>query len=152
MKYTFMTNKFMRPRLFSVVEGGAGYAGLFGTVRFYAVSGGVIVEANIQGLPDGGGSRFFGFHIHEGGGCTGEGFADTLAHYDTVGAEHPDHAGDLPPLLSCAGRAYMRVFTCRFTLDQVVGRTVVIHDMPDDFRSQPSGDSGNKIACGVIRT
>ena len=151
MIYRLKINKLRRPQLIANVEGGAGHPELFGKVRFYAVRSGVIVEADIQGLPDSGGSQFFGFHIHEGRDCGGEGFSDSLGHYDTHGAPHPDHQGDLPPLLSCGGRAYMRVYTCRFTLSEVVGHTVIIHDMPDDFRTQPSGDSGSKIACGVIR-
>lgn len=151
MIYGSRINKLRRPALIADVVGGAGYPGLFGRVLFYAAGNGVIVEANIRGLPDDGGSRFFGFHIHTGGDCGGEGFADALGHYDTHEAPHPDHQGDLPPLLSCGGMAYMRVYTCRFTLAEIMGHTVVIHDMPDDFRTQPSGDSGSRIACGVIR-
>ncbi|NMB33378.1 MAG: superoxide dismutase family protein, partial [Clostridium sp.] len=44
------------------------------------------------------------------------------------------------------------VYTSRFTPREVVGKTVIIHENPDDFRSQPSGDSGDRIACGVIRS
>ena len=44
----------------------------------------------------------------------------------------------------------MMVYTTRFFPEKVVGKTVVIHDMPDDFRTQPSGNSGEKIACGQI--
>ena len=58
--------------------------------------------------------------------------------------------GDLPPLLSDKGTAWMMVYTTRFFPEEVVGKTVVIHDMPDDFRTQPSGNSGEKIACGQI--
>jgi Cu-Zn family superoxide dismutase len=61
------------------------------------------------------------------------------------------HAGDLPPLLACNGEAYLAVLTGRFRVKDVMGKTVVIHSRPDDFRSQPSGDAGEKIACGVIR-
>lgn len=63
---------------------------------------------------------------------------------------HPEHEGDLPPLLSDKGTAWMMVYTTRFFPEEVVGKTVVIHDMPDDFRTQPSGNSGEKIACGEI--
>ena len=44
----------------------------------------------------------------------------------------------------------MTVFTDRFTVDDAIGKTVVIHSEPDDFRTQPSGNAGTKIACGVI--
>ncbi len=64
---------------------------------------------------------------------------------------HPDHAGDLPPLLSCGGRVYLAVLTCRVRIPEILGRTLVVHSRPDDFRTQPAGDSGEKIGCGVIR-
>ncbi|MBP3342443.1 MAG: superoxide dismutase family protein, partial [Peptococcaceae bacterium] len=60
------------------------------------------------------------------------------------------HAGDLIPLLSVGGKAWSSFYTGRFYPEDIIGRTVVIHNMPDDFRSQPAGDSGEKIACGVI--
>lgn len=97
--------------------------------------------------------RIFGFHIHSGSRCSGNGsdpFADTDGHYNPGGCEHPYHAGDMPPLFGSDGCAYLVFLTNRFTVNEVIGRTVVIHDMPDDFTSQPAGNAGNKIACGVI--
>lgn len=132
------------------VRGGAEYPRVRGVVRFFNRGDGVLVEAAIEGLPQTE-TGFFGFHIHSGRGCGGEGFADTRSHFDPLGAAHPKHAGDLPPLLADAGRAYMRVLTRRFRLEDVVGRTVVIHDKADDFCTQPAGNAGTKIACGVIR-
>lgn len=104
-------------------------------------------------MSDGCESRIFGFHIHEGGCCRGnesDPFADTLSHYNPQGCEHPAHAGDLPPLFGNRGCAFSAFLTDRFTVEEIIGRTVVIHDMPDDFTTQPSGDSGSKIGCGVI--
>ncbi len=115
-----------------------------GTVKFYPQCPGVLVTAEIFGLTDG----FHGFHIHSGESCGGKDFADTLGHYGT--GAHPNHAGDLPPLLSCDGRAYLAVRTDRFQIPEILGRTVVIHQNRDDFTTQPTGDAGNKIACGVI--
>ena len=74
----------------------------------------------------------------------------TYLHYNPGNKSHPQHAGDLPPLLSDAGEAWMSVYTSRFFPEDVIGKTVVIHDRPDDFHTQPSGDSGEKIACGKI--
>jgi Cu-Zn family superoxide dismutase len=54
-------------------------------------------------------------------------------------------------LLSVNGQAYLAVQTNRFTIDEIIGRTVVIHEGVDDFSSQPAGNAGRKIACGVIR-
>ena len=71
-------------------------------------------------------------------------------HYDPEGREHPNHAGDLPVLLSSGGRALSLVYTGRFQPGQVLGRSVVLHALPDDYRSQPTGAAGGRIACGVI--
>lgn len=107
-------------------------------------------------VPGGGGNsgaageryRFFAFHIHEGGDCGGTDFSDTGGHFNPEKQAHPRHAGDLPPLLSDHGTATLLVQTSRFTPGEVIGRTVVIHQNPDDFHSQ---SAGRKIACGMIR-
>ena len=57
----------------------------------------------------------------------------------------------MPPLFGNDGFAMMMFYTDRFYPETVIGRTVVIHDMPDDFKTQPAGDSGMKIACGEIK-
>ena len=108
-----------------------------------------LVTAEVSGLPEND-TGFFAFHIHEGSGCGGTDFSDTGGHYNPDAREHPRHAGDLPPLLSMGGRAFLAVETGRFTPCEVVGRTVVIHGSTDDFHTQPAGNAGKKIACGVI--
>lgn len=125
------------------ITGSPAAPGLSGTVQFSQTPEGVLVSARVEGLPAAG---FFAFHIHSGGSC-----ADPGGHFDPAGAPHPMHASDLPPLLSCGGRARMSVLTDRFRLRDVLGRTVIIHSGADDFRTQPSGASGERIACGVIR-
>lgn len=144
------------PEARAQIRGGSKYPGIKGKVEFYEAFGGTVVMAEISGLTPrntGQGLGFYGFHIHEGSACTGttsDEFADTDGHYQTRGKMHPEHEGDLPPLLSDKGTAWMMVYTTRFFPEEVVGKTVVIHDMPDDFRTQPSGNSGEKIACGQI--
>lgn len=141
---------FRRPAAAARIAGG----GVTGTVSFFLCRGEVCVAADLRGLPrDGGrrGCRIFGFHIHEGPDCGGEGFSDTGGHLDLGSHPHPCHTGDLPPLFAWDGRAFMIVATGRFRLEDVIGHTVVIHAMPDDLATQPSGASGEKIACGVIR-
>ena len=120
-----------------------------GTVKFWQKPKGVLVVASIQGLPSST-TGIFAFHIHEGNLCQGEKFSATGSHYNPEGNFHPNHAGDLPPLLSCGGSAYLALLTDRFTLKEILGRTIVIHSEPDDFHSQPAGNAGHKIACGII--
>ena len=140
-----------RATAIACMHGGDAYPGLRGTVRFVPRKSGTLVVAEISGLPvtDTG---FFAFHIHEGGNCSGSGFPNTGGHYNPDDRDHPLHAGDLPPLLSSGGSAYLAVMTDRFRIKDIIGRTVVIHSGPDDFKTQPAGNAGNKIACGVIRS
>lgn len=146
-----------RPQALANVSGSESFPGIRGKVRFYQTDGGVIVWAEISGLPLGVqpcGERIFGFHIHQGTGCGGSGpedpFPQAMAHYNPGDCPHPFHAGDLPPLFGNNGLAVSAFLTNRFFLDEIIGRAVIIHDRPDDFTTQPSGGSGTKIACGVI--
>ena len=77
--------------------------------------------------------------------------SDAKAHYNPDNCEHPYHAGDMPPIFGNNGYAFSIFLTNRFWTDEIIGKTVIIHLQPDDFHSQPSGDSGAKIACGEIR-
>ena len=131
------------------VTGGTDPSGPVGWVTFHSQGKRVLITAQVRGLPDNE-TGFFALHIHEGRSCSGEGFPMTGSHYNPAERPHPRHAGDLPPLLSCGGEAYLQVLTDRFTIPEVMGRTVVIHNGADDFRSQPAGNAGEKIACGVI--
>jgi len=139
-----------RPDAVALIKGGADAPDLSGRVLFYQKRGGVLVVADISGLPQNSETHFFAFHIHEGESCGGEAFSETGGHYNPSGREHPDHAGDLPPLMLCNGGAHLTVCTDRFRVREIIGKTVVIHDGPDDFYSQPAGNAGAKIACGVI--
>lgn len=144
----------LHPAAIAHIRGGADNPTLIGTVRFYQFHKGVLVVTDLCGLPENS-SGFFALHIHEGGSCsTGSiesPFPDTGIHYNPDGEEHPRHSGDLPPLLSARGCAYSAVLTDRFTVREVIGRTVVVHGNGDDLHTQPSGGAGTKIACGVIR-
>lgn len=131
------------------IRGGTQNPDIQGQVNFYQRSNHVLIKAFVRGLPETP-SGFFGFHIHEGNDCKGTDFSDTGSHYNPGNANHPDHAGDLPPLMFCNGVACQTLITDRFCVKDIIGRTVVIHDMPDDFNSQPAGNSGTKIGCGVI--
>ncbi len=149
---------YMKNKIYAManISGSRDYQGIRGTVTFITAASGVMVTAHILGLParnDCTESGVFGFHIHEGRSCTGNSddeFKDALGHYNPSGCLHPYHAGDMPPLFSCKGEAYLSFLTDRFEISDILGRTVVIHSNPDDFTTQPSGNSGTKIACGVI--
>ena len=63
---------------------------------------------------------------------------------------HPYHTEDMPPLFGSQGYAFSIFLSGRFSVCEIIGRTVIIHLNPDDFHTQPSGNSGAKIACGMI--
>lgn len=140
------------PMAIALIQGNSGYPDLHGKVFFYNTPfGGALVYVEVNGLPDKNpSSNFYGLHIHEFGNCTLP-FDKTGNHYNPGNTQHPWHAGDLPPLLGNNGYAWMCVYTGRFSIPEILGKSVVIHGMRDDFTSQPSGDSGAKIGCGVIR-
>lgn len=141
-----------RPDAVARIMGGEEAPQLSGCVRFYQENECVLIKAKISGLPKANETGFFGFHIHQGRDCSGAGFPGTEGHYNPLGQGHPEHTGDLPPLLWCRGDAYLSVKTDRFSVNEIIGRTVVIHSDPDDFHSQPAGNAGEKIACGVIQS
>ena len=147
-----------RPQAEAKVRGSNAFPDINGTVRFYQTTAGVVVAAQIAGLPTAPEScreRIFAFHIHSGGKCTGneaDYFADADGHYNPNGCPHPYHAGDMPPLFGCNGFAFSAFLTDRLAVREIIGKTVIIHSSPDDFSTQPAGNSGTKIACGVIQT
>ncbi len=145
-----------RPQAWAYVEGSQDYPMVRGSLRFYQTAFGVLVVTEIMGIPDSGDpctAPVYALHIHEGGTCTGNGtdpYADVGTHYNPNGCPHPYHAGDLPPLFSAGGYAYSVCLTNRFDLNEIIGRAVIVHARPDDFTTQPSGNAGEKMACGVI--
>lgn len=145
------------PRAYVNIRGNSEYPELTGMGLFFRATKGTVVFIEVMNLPMEHvqcGQDFFGFHIHEGNSCTGNAedeFADTGMHLNPNGCEHPQHMGDLPALLADRdGYAWMVFFTDKFTPEEVKGKTLVVHRRPDDFHSQPSGDAGEKIACGEI--
>ena len=141
----------------AIVTGSGNYPCIKGTVRFYQLCKGVLVKAEFDGLPlgnDACSAPVFAFHIHEGTECSGnrdDMFADAKGHYNPCNCPHPYHAGDMPPLFGVNGGAFLVFVTDRFTVEEIMGRTVIVHRMGDDFHTQPSGNAGEKIACGVIQ-
>ncbi len=152
-----LTNIFRRPASAAAfVHGNKNNPLLLGSVFFYKTNLGTVVLVNIEGLPKGQNecsAKFFGFHIHDGTQCSGtseDEFANAGNHLNPNECPHPMHMGDMPPLIGADGKAFSAFLTNSFTVNDIVGKTVIIHSGVDDFRSQPGGDSGEKIACGKI--
>jgi Cu-Zn family superoxide dismutase len=102
-----------------------------------------------------------GFHIHEAGDCSSADGMSAKGHFNPTGKSHgmpgtQSHAGDLPMLKADkSGRAKLDTIIEGVTLapgaTSIVGRGLIIHADPDDFKTQPTGNSGARLACGVIR-
>lgn len=132
-----------------------------GTVVAEETPNGVLVSATIEGLPPG----EHGFHLHETGTCDpGEGFSTAGGHYAPRGNQHGfrveggPHAGDMPnQFVDEDGRLRVHVFNPRVSwsageaaLADADGSALIVHSGADDYRSQPSGDAGERLACAVI--
>lgn len=132
------------------IRGSKEFPKINGIVTFRETKNGVILTANIQNLPQAENkcsNRFLGFHIHEGTSCTGNStdeFANAKTHLNLTNCPHPFHTGDLPPLIENNGYAYMSVLINKFTIKDIVGKVIIIHDLPDDFTTQPSRKFWNK--------
>jgi Cu-Zn family superoxide dismutase len=130
-----------------------------GTLALTAEGDSVRLAGTLQGLPPNG---EFGFHIHENGDCSAPDASSAGAHFNPANAQHGNpqgdvhHAGDMLNAKSDAqGAAMVDAVASGVSLDSgqpngVRGKAVVLHEKPDDYASQPAGNSGARIACGVI--
>ena len=150
-----------RPEAYAFIRGSSEYPQIRGLMLFYSENGGTWAEVEVRGLPDYRPATAssqpigpFGFHIHDGKACGPANakppFPDSRGHFNPANQPHGNHAGDLPVLFSNNGYAKMSFFTDKFKPKDIYYKTVVIHLNPDDYRTQPAGNSGTKIACGVI--
>lgn len=143
------------------IRGGPLAPEISGIVNFKDVPGGTQVYVEVSGLPmyrpaigneDPTGPH--GFHIHEDGTCEvgdpEDPFQAAGDHWNPTNQPHGNHAGDFPVLFSNHGMARMCFFTDKFKVSDIIGRAVIIHKNPDDYRTQPAGDAGKRLACGVI--
>lgn len=146
-----------RSALMGELHGSADFPKLEGLIHAYWLDGALYLQAEFNGLPP---DRVFGFHVHEGIICGASGekepFKEAGGHMSlcpegTWCGRHPYHAGDLPPIISdSTGYAAMQVFLGKAQISDYSGKPIVIHYMPDDFNSQPAGNSGKRIACGIF--
>jgi Cu-Zn family superoxide dismutase len=129
-----------------------------GTVTFTQVGDKVRVEASLSGLKP---NAEHGFHIHDKGDCSSGDGMSTGGHFNPLGKPHgmhtgmERHAGDLPAVQSDAYgnaqlTAMMDVITVTPGATSIVGRGMIVHRDPDDYKTQPTGNAGPRIACGVI--
>lgn len=145
-----------KPDAYAKIQGGPLGPCIKGMVYLYQLDQGVYVKAYITGIPNKNNqtSSFHGFHIHEVGDCSvgneKEPFMLAKSHYNPTKVEHPMHAGDLPPILSADGVGLLSTFSNRFTVDEIIGKSFIIHEGYDDFTSQPAGNAGARLACGLI--
>jgi Cu-Zn family superoxide dismutase len=127
-----------------------------GTVTFTASGDNVKVVAEITGLTPG----KHGFHIHEFGDCSDPKAASAGGHFNPAHKQHgaPDsserHAGDLGNIeADASGKAHLEMTDSVMKLngaDSIIGHAVIVHEKADDLKTQPTGDAGGRIACGVI--
>ncbi|MFV0393759.1 MAG: superoxide dismutase family protein [Coprobacillaceae bacterium] len=138
------------PYAYASIRGGT----VAGSLLAYDYQDGTIIIVEAEGLPVTDCEQgIHGLHIHEGSSCEtvdGVPFGGAGEHYSLTSCPHPYHTGDLPPLFSTKGIAWMAVYTDKFKPEQIIGRTIIIHRDPDDFTTQPVGHSGARIACGEI--
>jgi Cu-Zn family superoxide dismutase len=141
----------------ATMEGTAKFKTVKGTVEFTQTDDGVEVTANIEGLKKGD----HGFHIHEKGDCSAPDASSAGGHFNPSNHKHgaPDaaehHEGDLGNLTAGADGKATKTFTMKgITLDEgptsIVGKGFIIHEKKDDLKTQPTGNAGGRVACGVI--
>lgn len=130
-----------------------------GKLQLMAMGSGVHVAGEIGGLAPG---STHGFHIHEKGDCSAADASSAGGHFNPTASAHgradipPHHAGDIDNIVADAsGVAHVNTHVVGIALggggsNDVAGRAIVVHAAPDDYTSQPAGNAGARIACGVI--
>lgn len=134
--------------------------GVSGTLMFAPMGDGIHINGSIKGLAPG---STHGFHVHENGDCSAPDASSAGAHFNPTQQPHGDpagathHLGDIPNVTAdAAGSAEVDIHVSGLTLrtgqaDDALGKSVIVHEKADDYTSQPAGDSGNRIACGIIK-
>jgi superoxide dismutase, Cu-Zn family len=131
-----------------------------GTLQLAATSNGVQITGTVTGLTP---NSEHGFHVHQAGDCSSADFKSAGDHFNPMSVPHgaptadPHHLGDIPNLKADEqGSATVNAAIAGATLrdggmHDLVGKAVIVHAKPDDYTTQPSGNSGDRIACGVVR-
>lgn len=127
-----------------------------GTVTFTKTSDGVKMVADVTGLTPG----KHGFHIHEYGDCSSPDGKSAGGHFNPAKSPHaghdmmPRHVGDLGNIeADSSGKAHLELTDKQMTMSgetSIIGRGLIVHEKADDMKTQPTGDAGGRVACGVI--
>lgn len=131
-----------------------------GEVAFVSQGKDVLVTGKFTGLKP---NSEHGFHVHEKGDCSSADATSAGGHFNPDGKAHgmpgssAHHAGDMPNIKAdgagnASYSAKLNGFAVNTGSNGIVGKSVVIHRDPDDYKSQPAGNSGPRIACGLIRS
>jgi Cu-Zn family superoxide dismutase len=120
---------------------------------------GVRIVADVAGVDKDG---MHGIHVHENGMCehhpadAGKPYSTAGGHFNPAGAEHacpptdPRHAGDLGNIDISGGKGHLELSVANLSMDQLNGKAIILHAGQDDCKTQPTGNSGDRIACGVV--
>lgn len=142
----------------AVLEGRSG-SSMTGTARFVADGGSVTLTLNVQGAPPG----EHAVHLHDTGDCSAPDATSAGGHWNPTKSDHgewghpPHHLGDIGNLhVGADGTGALLLTTDRWTIGtgdvgDLLGHAVIVHEKVDDFKTQPTGAAGARIACGVVR-
>lgn len=127
-----------------------------GKAVFHQMGDHLMVHVRLTGLPP---NTEHGFHLHEKGDCSAPDAMSAGGHFNPTGQPHgpqdaAHHAGDMPNLKADgSGKVDQKFSLHGVSIDgtnAIVGRGLIVHDKPDDYATQPTGNSGGRIACGVV--
>lgn len=146
----------------ATLEGSPDDSDFAGTLTLTQEGNGLRIVADLQGVDQAG---KHGFHVHETGECShdaagGKHFSSAGGHFNPTGSEHacpptePRHAGDLGNVeVGANGAGRMEMTTTGLSLtgpNSVVGKAIILHANEDDCKTQPTGNAGDRLACGVV--